>query len=324
MPKVSVAILTRNRPKLLMRAVNDVLRQTFTDLELIVVIDGPDDVTVEALKTVDDPRLRWVQHERNMGISAARNTGFREAKGDYIALQDDDDEWMPEKIKKQVAACEAAGGEYVFSFCRYIERTGVFENFRPEEMPKPTDTGRRFVEYMFCHRGLLVPSIVMVSRKLAEKYPFDLTLQPAEDTDFFIRCMSDPEVKLATVSEALAVHNNYPPPVGAYRMSGVANWRTVLGWAIRQRSLFTGRAFAFLLTRGVTQFANDQNATLREKLSILMVALRLGAFSPRALMYFFASAFLTKQTKHRIRRMISPAARRHSVRVAEEHRGARD
>ena len=95
MPRVSVVILTRNRPQMVLRAVSDALAQTLRDLEVIVVIDGPDEATATALAGVNDRRLRVVQHDRNRGISAARNTGFYEACGDYVALQDDDDEWQP-------------------------------------------------------------------------------------------------------------------------------------------------------------------------------------------------------------------------------------
>ena len=101
-PFVSAVIPTRNRHQLVLRAVHSVLTQTYENLEAIVVIDGPDSVTRSALGAIVDPRLRVVELEHSVGGSDARNRGVREARGEWVALLDDDDEWLPSKIEKQV------------------------------------------------------------------------------------------------------------------------------------------------------------------------------------------------------------------------------
>ena len=107
-PKVSVIIITYNRARLLSRAINSVLSQTFTDFELIIVDDCSRDNTQEIISGFEDYRISQHRHRRNKGLSAARNTGIVNARGDFIAFLDDDDEWLPKKLQLQVSLLEAS------------------------------------------------------------------------------------------------------------------------------------------------------------------------------------------------------------------------
>ena len=99
---VSVIIPTYNGSNTILRAINSVLNQTYSNLELIIVDDCSKDNTFEVVKNVKDKRVKVLRHKKNRGGSAARNTGIKEAKGEYIAFLDDDDEWLSEKVEKQV------------------------------------------------------------------------------------------------------------------------------------------------------------------------------------------------------------------------------
>lgn len=101
-PKVSIIIPTYNRSTLLPRAINSVLKQTFTKYEIIIVDDHSQDNTPGVIDSFSDPRIRAIRHERNKGQSAAINTGISNAEGEYIAFLDDDDEWLPNKLEGQV------------------------------------------------------------------------------------------------------------------------------------------------------------------------------------------------------------------------------
>lgn len=107
MPEVSVIIPTHNRQRLVSRAVRSVLNQTYEDLECIVVDDASSDGTPQVIQTIEDERLVYLRHDRNRGASGARNTGIRAAKSSLIAFLDDDDEWLPEKLVKQVPLLKA-------------------------------------------------------------------------------------------------------------------------------------------------------------------------------------------------------------------------
>jgi len=98
-----VIIPTHNRANLVGRAIKSVLSQTFEDFELIVVDDASSDNTEEVVKRFQDSRIKYVRHQKNMGAPATRNTGIRMARGTYIGLLDDDDEWLPTKLEKQIA-----------------------------------------------------------------------------------------------------------------------------------------------------------------------------------------------------------------------------
>ncbi|MGC8603005.1 MAG: glycosyltransferase family 2 protein, partial [Desulfomonilaceae bacterium] len=104
MSLVSVIIPTYNRAHLIERAVNSVLEQTYDKLEIIVVDDGSTDNTGNVLSQLQDgdSRVRYIRHETNKGSQSARNTGIRNARGDYVAFLDSDDEWLPYKLEKQI------------------------------------------------------------------------------------------------------------------------------------------------------------------------------------------------------------------------------
>ncbi len=103
-PTVSIILPTWNRAHLLGRAIGSVLSQTFPDWELIVVDDGSTDNTEQIVHGYRDTRIRYIRHDKNCGLQAARNTGIRAAgASQFIAFQDDDDEWLPQKLEKQLA-----------------------------------------------------------------------------------------------------------------------------------------------------------------------------------------------------------------------------
>ena len=117
---VSVVITTLNRPLPLLAAVRSVLAQTLKEFEIIVIIDGPTAATFDEVRAIGDPRLKIVALPANVGLAEARNAGIRQAQGRYIALLDDDDEWLPKKLELQVAKAQELGGDHVFVPCRFI------------------------------------------------------------------------------------------------------------------------------------------------------------------------------------------------------------
>lgn len=97
---ISVVIPLYNKEKSIASTLRTVLNQTFSDYEIVIVNDGSTDGSVEEIEKVQDDRIRLV-HQPNAGVSAARNRGIEEAKGDLIAFLDADDEWKPEYLATQ-------------------------------------------------------------------------------------------------------------------------------------------------------------------------------------------------------------------------------
>lgn len=100
---VSVVITTYKRPERVKRAIQSVLKQTYNQIEIIVIEDGTDSGIETWLKNKRLEHVRYIHHEENRGLSAARNTGLKKAKGKYVAFLDDDDELKPDSISKRVS-----------------------------------------------------------------------------------------------------------------------------------------------------------------------------------------------------------------------------
>lgn len=101
-PLVSVVIPTYNGSKTIQRAIQSALNQTHSNIEIIVVDDCSTDNTSEVVKNIKSEKIILIRHEVNKNGSAARNTGIRSAEGKYIAFLDDDDEWLEQKVEKQL------------------------------------------------------------------------------------------------------------------------------------------------------------------------------------------------------------------------------
>jgi len=114
---VSVVIPTFNRPAMLARAIESVLNQTYTNLEIIVVDDASEGDIEAVVRSFSDERIKLIRHEHNQGGSAARNTGIWHSRGRYIAFLDDDDEWLSQKTEKQLEDLKMKGPGHKVSFC---------------------------------------------------------------------------------------------------------------------------------------------------------------------------------------------------------------
>lgn len=107
-PIVSVVIPTLNRPHLVVRAVRSALAQTLHTIEVVVVVDGPDNLTIEALGTLEGSRVVIKTLPCNVGPAGARNAGVEAARGRWVAFLDDDDEWAPHKLAIQLSAVQSS------------------------------------------------------------------------------------------------------------------------------------------------------------------------------------------------------------------------
>jgi glycosyltransferase involved in cell wall biosynthesis len=111
--RVSVVIPCYNGERFLAESLASVLAQTYRDLEVIAVDDGSADRSKEVVLSFKDERVHLLEHDRNRGISATRNTGVRHARGEFVAFLDQDDLWYPEKLAKQVPILDAPNSDDV-------------------------------------------------------------------------------------------------------------------------------------------------------------------------------------------------------------------
>ncbi|MGE5500997.1 MAG: glycosyltransferase family 2 protein [Ignavibacteriales bacterium] len=181
-PAVSVIIPTFNRAGILPRAVSSVLAQTVRDFELIVVDDGSTDGTELVVRRFADPRVRYLS-QKNQGVAAARNRGLAEARGDFIAFLDSDDEWLPQKLERQLDVFTRGPSRLglVYTGVETISSAG-------RSVQKPTGRGLIFPRML--HRNLIHGggSNVLLRRVVLPFVGgFDSSLPAAEDYDLWLR-----------------------------------------------------------------------------------------------------------------------------------------
>lgn len=127
---ISVVIPLYNKEKQIVNTLHSVLRQTFQNFEIVIVDDGSTDNSVQEVKKVHDVRIRII-HQKNAGVSAARNKGIEEAKYDLIAFLDADDEWNQEYLQiqyglyKKYSDCSVYACNYVFQNISGIKRNTI-------------------------------------------------------------------------------------------------------------------------------------------------------------------------------------------------------
>jgi glycosyltransferase involved in cell wall biosynthesis len=207
-PSITVVIPAYNRASTLARALASVARQTLAAAEVIVVDDGSSDGTAAVAGACEHPGLRIIRHDSNRGAAAARNTGLRAARGDYIALLDSDDEWTPDKLAMQLAELCAATPDILASCTAYSIREGAFTR---DHFPHPVGHDDLF---MGC--DLSPGATLMMARPLVDEIGlFDETLPRYEDWDWLLRYTE--RYRIGIVQKPLAVVY-YSPHGGARTM----------------------------------------------------------------------------------------------------------
>jgi glycosyltransferase involved in cell wall biosynthesis len=213
MPKVTVIIPTYNRAKSLPSAINSVLKQSFQDFEIIVVDDASSDNTEEVVRAIADPRIKYLRNETNKREAGARNTGVTNSSGEYIAFLDDDDEWLPDKLKLQVELLDSRSpqvGVVYTGSVRIDSATG-----RTLDQYVPTKRGNIFKDLSF-KNWVGTPSTVLLRRECFETVGlFDSAIVFGPDYDMWIRvaakyhfeCIRQPLIRYHIHSARLS--NNY-------------------------------------------------------------------------------------------------------------------
>lgn len=183
-PKVSVVIPTFNRPELLKRSVASVLAQTYQDFEVIIVDDGDKIRARDVAQGFHDPRVVYIENNPpKRGGGASRNIGIVNARGNWIAFQDDDDEWFPGKLALQIDALSHASPDVGFCFTAVVNDHGdkrVETKVTEGEYDYRDIALRRFA-------GFLTITLVFPKQILEEVGGFDETLPSHQEPELMIR-----------------------------------------------------------------------------------------------------------------------------------------
>lgn len=191
---VSVILPCYNRSDIVGRAINSLLLQTYSNIEVIVVDDGSDDGTdlLQIIASFTDERVRLIRHDVNKNGAAARNTGIAASSGEFIAFCDSDDEWYPEKLEKQLALVDFNPSTRTLIYCasHVITKDGDIE--RKSILPsKAIKHGQRVSDYLFLRGGFIPTPSMVVPTWLARQICFNETLGRHQDYDFLLRLDSN-------------------------------------------------------------------------------------------------------------------------------------
>ncbi len=223
-PTVSVVLPTYNRAHLLPRAIQSVLDQTYTDFELIVVDDGSADNTPTVMEAYTDDRIRYIRYEPNRGANAARNIGIRAARAHFIAFQDSDDDWLPEKLEKCMDAWKETGpkvGVVYSGYWKYMDAGGN-RMFIPFEWVKQREG--------WIHDELLRNNFVTTQAAVVRRECFDRSgywlegLPGKQEWELFLRISRDYQFK----------YINEPLLNSRFTEGGISNNRTGIYRSVEQ------------------------------------------------------------------------------------------
>lgn len=274
-PLVSVVIPTRNRANLVPRAVKSVLSQTYSNLEVVVVIDGPDPDTEVSLSTISDSRLTVVPLEQSVGGSDARNAGVQVARGEWIAFLDDDDEWLPAKLEKQMEIALSVPSRNPIISCRVVATSNHGECIWPTRLPKPLEP---ISEYLLARKGvarndgLIATDTILTTRTLLCLVRFRSGLKRHQDWDWVLRAVSEHGADVYFCDEVLAVYHTEDPESVSRR----ADWKYSLDWIKEMRTMVTSNAYASFITSHVAWQARTQK-DWKACLPLLTEAIRGGS-----------------------------------------------
>jgi glycosyltransferase involved in cell wall biosynthesis len=255
---VSVVIPTCRREKLLVRAIESVLRQTYVDMEILVVVDGPDEATHEALRGISDARLRVIGLAKSVGGSDARNVGVAHAKSEWIAFLDDDDEWLPTKLEKQMALAAQASEPYPVIATQLIAKSSYGEFIWPRRFPEESEP---LCDYLFSRKsffageGLLQTSSVLTRKALMELVPFTSGLPKHQDIDWYVRASLVTGARFRFVHEPLVI---FYVEQNRATLSTRSDWRFSLNWLKASRARMSPRAYAGFISSIVASEASKQ------------------------------------------------------------------
>lgn len=176
-PLISVVISTFNRAKYLSDSISSVLAQSFEDFELILINDGSSDNTREIVSSFTDARIRYYEQE-NRGLAAARNRATALARGKYIAVHDDDDIMLPDRLYNSLNAIEEGFNGSYGGWVDFIHETGK----------RDFHTGKNLsLESLLFNNGACLHPTLLIEKRIMSAIPYDETLRSGSDYNLAIR-----------------------------------------------------------------------------------------------------------------------------------------
>jgi glycosyltransferase involved in cell wall biosynthesis len=229
MARVSVIIPTYNAEKFIAQTIQSVLEQTYQDFEILVIDDGSPDRSVEVCQQFQDDRLRIIR-QPNRGVPGARNTGIRAAKGEFIALLDADDIWLPEKLATHVQHLDQRPEVGIsFSYSALIDDNGALTGLyqKPKRMDNITP------DYVLCRNPIGNGSAAVLRRQVFDDIAFEddkygpietcyfderIRHSVAEDVECWLRIVLTTDWQMVGIPQSLTLYRIHENGLSANTM----------------------------------------------------------------------------------------------------------
>ncbi len=288
-PFFSVIIPVYNRAHLLRRTLDSVLRQTFTDFEIVVVDDGSTDDPEAVVDAVADARIRFIRQD-NKGGGAARNTGIDFARGQYVALLDSDDEFLPQHLETMHDIL--FGTTNATAYARIVvDRGNGRTMLKP---PRALRAGEHMATYLMCDRGFVPTITLCLPTVLARRHRYHEDLRAAEDTDFAIRLFNAGCTFVMANEPAAVWHDEADPDRSSAGRTGtnLIPWLDSIRTQIPLRAYYGYRGWAIAKVVAMT--------SPRGALGLYLTALAHGCYRPRLAAIVALQIFLPDRLYRRI------------------------
>jgi glycosyltransferase involved in cell wall biosynthesis len=239
MVKISAIVPVYKVEKYITDTIQSILNQTFQDFEIIVIDDESPDRSIELVQKFNDPRIKIV-HQNNRGLAGARNTGIRCAQGEYLALIDSDDLWLPEKLEKHAQHLDR-NPEVGISYCPsiFIDESG--QPLGIMQTPKLTEITP---EQVLCRNPIGNGSAPVIRRQVfdaikfqanlygnEEDFYFDDTFRQSEDIECWLRIALQTKWKFEGIPEALTLYRVNDSGLSANMMNQYEAWERAIAKA---------------------------------------------------------------------------------------------
>lgn len=217
MEKVSVIIPTYNREKTILRAVQSVLDQTYTNLEVLVIDDGSTDGTAEIVKGIGDDRVKYVVLEQNGGQSMARNIGVEMAEGEWIAFQDSDDCWHNNKLETQIEYIKE-NPQFSLVYCMSMNYFQSGATLVVPAAPLPEVMEGKMIFTLLRRNVIDTPTMFMRKECFLNVGGFDTAYKALEDWEFVLRFAKEYEIGYIpeVLMDSYMLNDGVSSNIGAY------------------------------------------------------------------------------------------------------------